>query len=161
MTILTLQCCHASFISCLKEVREIKFMYLLEGIMFIGSALFALPRWGLTGMLACSLICSCLITWGNGTWRMAKLLQKNQQASLLSLHVPLAKALLVTIPCCLGLLIATRGMPIFFQLVIVCGISAGVGVVAAFRFALPEPLSAELLGKFPVPLRRFSSLLGR
>ena len=44
----TQQCCHNSLIMCLKHIRGLKYIFLLEGVLFVGVAVFVLPANGIT-----------------------------------------------------------------------------------------------------------------
>lgn len=159
MLLLTQQCCHTSFIACLKEVREIKYTYLIEGAVFIGASLLVLPRWGLTGMLVCSVACSGLFTTANATWRIAKLAATNGQGPVWRWQLPLLRIWAVMVPCWLGLEFLLRGESVIVQLVILCSALGLLGVIVAIRFALPQALAAELSEKLPRPLQQMSALL--
>ena len=147
-------CCHNSLIMCLKQVRELKYSYLVEGMVFIVSAILVLPQWGITGMLACSIVCTCLFTLGNGVWRVASLSRTNHQPALWKWQQPLLRLLAVLVPCWLIMRHLVRDLPEIIQLP-VQGVCLGfIGVLAAVAFALPANLSNEIAGKLPRPFHR-------
>jgi hypothetical protein len=63
--------CHTSLVGITKEIRGMKFVYLLEGIAFVTLSLL-LVRWlGITGILLAALICNLGITGQYGMNRTA------------------------------------------------------------------------------------------
>jgi O-antigen/teichoic acid export membrane protein len=73
LVLLTQTGCHNSLIISFKQIRALKFFYLIEGAVFIGVGWLALARWGFTGMLVCSLICTAIFTLAYGTYRIGEL----------------------------------------------------------------------------------------
>ena len=100
-----------------QAIRELKYTYLVEGLVFIMMASLVLPRAGISGMLVCSLICTLLFTYANGVWRVAKLARENQQPRLLRWHDPLARYLLFLLPGGLATEWLLRDTPAWFHLV--------------------------------------------
>lgn len=159
LVVLTQQCCHNSFIACLKQIRGLKYVYLLEGIVFVGVTLVILPSTGLTGMLACSLAATVLFTWLVGSWRVAQLLDGRIKLLLWDWQLPLIRILTALVPCWLAANWALSAAPVWLRLVI-NGVSlVAVGTWISIRFALPRELSNELIAKLPRPMQRPVSFL--
>jgi O-antigen/teichoic acid export membrane protein len=154
LLIMTQQCCHNSLIICLKQVRELKYTYLLEGMVFTIAAIVVLPRGGITGMLVCSLVCTLIFTTANGVWRVAGLARKNQQSSLWTWQWPQLRVLLVMTPCWLLPAWLLRDVTLWWRLLILFFFLGLGGFLVAVWFALPRHLTLELLGKLPLPVQR-------
>ncbi|MEP6662805.1 MAG: oligosaccharide flippase family protein [Verrucomicrobiota bacterium] len=161
LLVLMQQCCHNSFIACLKEVRELKYTFLVEGVMFILLAYWVLPRAGITGMLVCSVVCSLAFTWANGTYRIARLVKESQKESSFKWLLPLGRLLLVLVPSWLAVAWLVQGVPEIIQFVLICGLLSVLGVVVAMRFSLPRALAVELSERLPIPLQRSFAFLVR
>lgn len=161
LIVLTQQCCHNSLIMCLKEIRGMKYVYLLEGILFIGVAIVILPSTGMTGMLICSLMATTLFTWLCGVWRVAGLSGKGWRPLVWDWQRPLLWILGVMVPSWLAMEWTLRGSPDWMRLVISGGLLTMIGTWVSLRFALPSDLVTEIVGKLPSPLRRVSAILGR
>jgi O-antigen/teichoic acid export membrane protein len=157
----TQQCCHNSLIMCLKEIRGLKYVYLLEGVVFIFAAAVLLPSTGLTGMLICSLLATTLFTWLCGVWRVAGLSGMGWKPLLWDWQLPLFWVLGVMVPCWLAIEWMLRGAPDWLRLVINGSLLTVTGVWVSLRFALPSNLVAEIVGKLPTPLQRVAAILGR
>jgi O-antigen/teichoic acid export membrane protein len=61
--------CHTSLVGINKQIRGMKYIYLLEGIAFIGVSLLLVPWIGLTGLLISALVCNIGITGSYGISR--------------------------------------------------------------------------------------------
>jgi O-antigen/teichoic acid export membrane protein len=157
----TEQSCHNSLIVCLKEIRGLQYIFLLEGVLFIGVAMVILSSTGMTGMLTCSLMATVLFTWSVGTWRVAQLLGGRLTPLLWEWQLPLFRVLGVMVPCWLVIGWTLRGAPDWLRLVINGGLLTVTGMWVLLRFALPSDLVAEIVGKLPLPLQRVAVILGR
>jgi len=157
----TQQCCHNSLIMCLKEIRGLQYVYLLEGVLFVGVAIVILPSTGMTGMLICSLVATTLFTWLCGVWRVAGLSEKGWKPLLWDWQLPLFWVAGIMVPCWLATEWTLRGAPDWLRLVINSSLLTATGTWVSLRFALPSDLAAEIVGKLPTPLQRVAAILGR
>ncbi|MGH7940769.1 MAG: lipopolysaccharide biosynthesis protein [Limisphaerales bacterium] len=153
------QCCHNSLIMNLKEIKGLKYVYLTEGVVFIGVALMILPVRGLTGMLICSLGATTLFTWLAGTWRVANLSGKGWKQLLWNWQLPLFRQLIILVPCWLGVEWIVHGASDWVRLIVNGGVLTLTGLLVALRFALPRDLTVEILDKLPRPLKRLGGVL--
>jgi O-antigen/teichoic acid export membrane protein len=155
------QCCHNSLIMNLKEIRGLKYVYLIEGCVFVGVALAILPATGITGMLVCSLVATTLFTWLCGMWRVAGLSRTGWKPFLLDWQRPLFWVVGTMAPCWLVIEWTLPGAPDWLRLVVNGSVLTLVGIWVSFRYALPHSLTAELVGKLPEPIRRPASVIAR
>lgn len=160
LVILTQQCCFNSLIINLKEIKGLKYVYFIEGAVFVGVALFILPSTGLTGMLACSLLATTLFTWFCGMWRVAGLSGKGCKPLLWDWQKPLFRVLVVMVPCWLAIEWTLSGASDWARLIVNGSTLGFVGIVVCMRFALPSDLTVEIAGKLPQPFRRMAAFLG-
>jgi O-antigen/teichoic acid export membrane protein len=89
LVLLTQQCCHNSFIMGLKEIRSLKYIFIIEAGVFIVVALAILPSTGMTGMLTCSILATTLFTWLGGVWRIVGILKVGWKALAWDWQMPL------------------------------------------------------------------------
>jgi len=151
----TQQCCHNSLVMNLKQIRGLKYIYLLEGVLFVGVAIIILPSTGITGMLVCSLVATMMCTWLIGVWRVVGLSEQGWKPLLWDWQKPLIRVLIVLIPLWLIIEQTLRGTPDWIRLVANGSLLTVTGVWVSLRFALPSELVADMLGKLPQPLQRF------
>ena len=159
LVILTQQCCHNSLIICFKEIKTLKYVYLLEGIVFIGVALAVLPSAGMTGMLVCSVVATTLFTWLSGVWRVAVLSKMGWKPLLWDWQKPLFRMLMAMVPVWLVLEWALHNAADWLRLVVGGSLLTAVGVWVGMRYALPFDLIDEVVRKLPEPLRRATVIL--
>lgn len=154
MIFLTQQCCHNSIVMALKEIKALKYVYLMEGLVFVGAALALLKATGLGGMLICSVVATLLFTWLTGLFRIKKLSEISWTALLWHWQKPLIRMLTVLVPCWFGLELALRGKSDLLRLVVEGSVLGIVGTWAAVCFALPANFVEEITSKLPIGLRR-------
>ncbi len=155
------QCCHNSLILFLKEIRGLKYVFLVEGVAFVGVSAAILPSTGLTGMLVCSLAATVFCTWAVGTWRVAQLLGGRLKPMLWDWHLPLFYVLAAMVPCWLAAEWMLSNAPDWLRLGINGALLAIVGACVSIRFALPHSLTAELVDRLPGPMRRAAWVVTR
>ncbi len=63
--------CHTSLVGITKQIRGMKFIYLLEGLAFVTLSVLLVPWLGLTGLLIAALVCNVGITGTYGIGRTA------------------------------------------------------------------------------------------
>jgi O-antigen/teichoic acid export membrane protein len=159
LVLLTQQCCHNSLIICLKQIRGLKYVFLLEGVVFFAAGVVVASRYGMTGMLVCSVLATLAFTWTIGTWRAAQLMDDRLKVLLWDWQVPLFWVFGTMIPCALAVNWLLRGAPDLLRFVVNGAVLGIVGSWVLARHALPVELTAELSAKLPGPARRLVSLL--
>ena len=147
------QCCHNSLIICFKEIKTLKYIFLIEGIMFIGVSLAILPSTGITGMLVCSVAATTLFTWLSGVWRVAVLSKMGWKPLLWDWQKPLFRILMAMIPVELAMEWALHDASNWLQMIFMGGVLALIGSWVALRHALPSDLVDEIMRKLSPPLR--------
>jgi O-antigen/teichoic acid export membrane protein len=158
LVLLTQQCCNNSLIMTFKEIRGLKYIYFLEGIVFVIAGLFLLPRYGLTGMLVCSNLATFFFTWIVGAGRVSRLGGLGWKTFLWDWQWPLFQVLVVLVPCWLAAEWLLRNQSAGLRFLIMGGGLALVGGWALLRLALPTDVVSELAGKFPASIRRLFRL---
>jgi O-antigen/teichoic acid export membrane protein len=159
LVILTQQCCHNCLIMCLKEIRTLKYVYLLEGVVFVGVVLVILPSTGITGMLACSLLATLLFTWLTGIWRIARLSKMGWKPLAWDWQKPLLGVLVVMIPVGLAIHWMLPDASSWLRLVLNGSLLTVAGTWVAICFALPSDLVDEIVRKLPKPWQGASVVL--
>ena len=159
LVIMTQQCGHSSLIMCLKEIRSLKYVYLLEGIVFISMALAILPSTGITGMLICSVAATTLFTGLSSVWRVAKLSKVGWKPLLWDWQLPLFRLLAILIPSLLAMVWLLRDQSVWLQLFVPGTLLTFIGVWVSLRYALPFDLVTELVGKLPRPIQQATLVL--
>jgi len=161
LIVIAQQSCHTGMIMCLKEVREIKYTFLLEGVVFIVAAVIVLPRMGIAGMLFCSVLCSLAFTWANGNWRIAKLTRENGQPLLSTWYHPFFRLCLVMLRVWAVMEWLLRDASSWTQLIVKGACLTAGGLWASVELALPRSLTTELIGRLPLTAQKITARLFR
>lgn len=143
--VLLTQCgCHNSLLIAFKQIRRLKFVYLLEGVVFLGSAWLALPRWGFSGMLVASVVCTAALTLAYGTTRVGRLSGLGCRGVAVTWQVrpAILGVLLVASSCILHPLLAT--LPGWPGLIIGSLVAGAVAAALVVLVGLPPELLREV-----------------
>ena len=62
---------HSKLISVTKKIGFLRYIYFIEGAAFVLSSVFLIKRWGIPGMLCCSIICGVLFSGSYLVWRVS------------------------------------------------------------------------------------------
>ena len=151
--LLTQDGCHNNMIFNTKRLGAATYMYFLEGLAFIALALLVVPRFGLPGMLVCSIVCTMFFTLNYGTRRVAALLGVPAWEVWIKWLKPSACLLAVTLPVGAGLAYLTRDSSLLRLAVCVVPMAV-VGALVAVRFCVPAGLRGELVARAPSRFRR-------
>ena len=122
-----------------KALRGLRFVYLLEGVVFVAAALWIVPATGITGLLVLSLTCSLIsgvyLVWRNHALNPGAFRFWDQAAWTLPVGL-MATLIAASVIVAIG----TRSLPVQTQFLLRCGLLAIaialVGVVSLRRFRL-------------------------
>ena len=67
--------CHNTLMMVTKEIRFMRYVYLLEGLVFVVAAVLTVRLGGLPAVIGCSVVCSTLFTYSYGVWRVTRYFQ--------------------------------------------------------------------------------------
>jgi hypothetical protein len=151
--LLTQVYCHNSLIINTKRLQGLKYVYLIEGAVFVGACVVVIPLAGITGMLACSIICTAFFTLSYGTSRANRLLGLDQGRYMARWLMPAVKFSLLVLPPGVVLCILTAGAPVLR----LAGCAVPIAVIApivAIRWCIPPDLMHELISHLPNRMRR-------
>jgi hypothetical protein len=62
---------HSKLIAVTKKIGFLRYIYFIEGAAFVLSSVFLIKRWGIPGMLCCSIICGVLFSGLYLVWRIS------------------------------------------------------------------------------------------
>jgi O-antigen/teichoic acid export membrane protein len=136
--------CHAELVGVSKDVRSMKYIYLAEGAAFVALAIPLGNRFGFSGILSASIVCSVVIT---GTYALIRTATYFRQ-------MPTHVALWVARPASLLVLVGALAscVPLFFEATAMARVGLGVGVLvlivvpSLWMFGFTHAGRAEALG---------------
>ena len=157
--ITSLQTTHCNFVTVTKQIGGMRYLYFVEGCTFVAMALGLGYRWGLPGIIVCSVISIIPFSYQFGLRRSSQYFQ----LSFLDLAVewirPSLKLGVVLAPIALIIWFGTSGLPPIWRLLI-HGAAAGlVGGLLFLRIGLPPEVIREVKPRLPRLAARLLGLL--
>jgi len=149
LIVLALRHCHASLVGVSKDIRFMRFIFLLEGLVFVTLASIVIPWGGLTGLIGCSVICNICISGLYGMRRSAEYFRVPLSEIAWNWLQPLRRTLLWLVP--LAMAVCWLSAPLTaWACVVVRGVALGsFGVCILLRYGLPLALKRELVQRVP------------
>jgi O-antigen/teichoic acid export membrane protein len=135
-----------------KQMGLLRFIFLLEGLVFVGLNLLTQHLAGMTTMLVISVLCTLCFTLLYGLRRTQKYFGLSVQ-ELSCWFSPAGQLALRLIPIALGTWLLVRGLPPIWQMTTNLLITGLWGGVMLFKYGLGKQLQIELIAKSPINLR--------
>lgn len=158
MIVLTILQCHNKFVLITKQVGFMRYVYFIEGIVFVGASCLS-ARWGgLPAIICCSILCSACFSGTYGIWRITRFFQIPVREVALGWLQPMSKVLQVYIPFALLAWWVPVSSSNFIRLGICVFVSASIGGFLFLRFGVPDGFQTELIARTPTA---FGSMLKR
>jgi hypothetical protein len=133
-----------------------RYVYFIEGIVFVAAALLVAPRGGLPAVIGCSIVCSALFSGAYGVWRVSKHFRVPVREVMLIWMLPMLKVLGLFLPVAVAAGWAFSGFPPEARLGVFAGLCAPAGLYLFLRFGLSNSFQTELLERAP---KRINPLL--
>lgn len=146
--------CHTCFIGTTKQIRLMPYVYFVEGIVFVASALALVREGQLYTVIVLSMICNIAFTGSYGVFRIARFFKVSFLEVAWQWLVPTWRFLWRY-----GLFAAvvywlTQGLSPAARLLIHATTCGTVGFLLLVRYGLAAAFQTELLGRLPPPLAR-------
>jgi O-antigen/teichoic acid export membrane protein len=151
--------CHLGLVGVSKDIRSMRYIYLVEGAFFVSLALLALRQGGVSGLLLCSIAGSLLFSSPYSFWRTSRYFHTPFKVPALEWWLPALRFALCLVPLAALTWWLARSLPLRLQLVVCGGVTGLAGVPLLFRFGLDAHLRAELPGRVPARWRPLLYLL--
>jgi O-antigen/teichoic acid export membrane protein len=143
---------HTGLASQTKQFGFLRFVFLAEGLVFVGLNLLAYRLAGMTTLLVLSILCTLSFTLPYGLYRTQNYFGLSRR-ELAGWFRPTGQLALWLLPVALGTAWLARGLSPVWQLG-VNGLVTGLwGGVMLLRHGLGQPLQAEIIARAPVRLK--------
>jgi O-antigen/teichoic acid export membrane protein len=152
--ITSLQMTHCNFVSVTKQIGAMRYVYFVEGFSFVTLSLLVGYRWGLPGIIVCSLVCLILVPYQFGLWRSTQYFHLHFWDLAFVWVRPSLKLALVLVPVTLLLWLATGGLPSLWRLIIHVFAAGSIGGILFLRVGLPAEMIRETSARLPRPAAR-------
>jgi O-antigen/teichoic acid export membrane protein len=150
MIIMALVHCHNAFALQSKKVGFMRYVYFIEGLVFVSAALLTTGWGGLRAIIISSIVCSTVFSGAYGVWRISHFFNLPIKEVALRWLAPMGRVLLFFTP------IALAGWWAFgmvqdpvLRLVLNVLLSVLAGLYLFLRLGLPQGLQHELLHRAP------------
>jgi O-antigen/teichoic acid export membrane protein len=155
----SVQTTHCSFVFVTKQIRGLPYLFLWEGCAFVTLSLLFGHRWGLAGIIACSLLCLFCFSCQFCLRRSGQYFQIRFEELAWEWIRPALKLAAILAPMAFIIWFATLGLPALWRLVI-HGLAAGlIGGYLFLRIGLPSEIIREIEGRLPRPMARLLEML--
>jgi O-antigen/teichoic acid export membrane protein len=155
MVILSVVQCHNKFVLLTKQINFMRYVYFLEGIVFVAAA-FLVARWGgLPAIIGCSIVCSVVFSGAYGTRRISRFFKIAFDEVAFGWLQPMFKVLAYYLPAAILIWWLLSPVPGPVRLAINIFLAATWGAWLFLRFGIPGAFQTELLRRVParaVPL---------
>lgn len=152
LLILTVLHCHNNFVLLIKKIGFMRYVYFIEGAVFVALALLTARMGGLSAIILSSILCSTLFSGFYGVWRMSRYLDLSLWEIGVRWLWPLGRLLLLFTPLAALTWLATSTLenPLMRLAIHVafCGL---VGGFLFLRIGLSNRIQSELLNRAPKP----------
>jgi O-antigen/teichoic acid export membrane protein len=135
-----------------KRFGFLRFIFLVEGLAFVGLNLLAHRVAGMTTMLIFSIVCTLVFTLSYGLWRTCGYYGLGWR-ELVGWFRPTGQLILWLVPVALGIWWLARGLPAPWQLAVNLLLTGLWGGAMLLRHGLGGPLQAEIISRAPVRLK--------
>jgi O-antigen/teichoic acid export membrane protein len=159
MVILAVLHCHNAFVLLTKKIGFMRYVYFIEGLVFVGSALLTVRSGGILAVVGCSLVCSCLFSGAYGIWRTANYFAISWREVAFQWSSLMVKTILLCVPVAGLAWLAGNAIPApALRLAVYVLIVGMLGSFILLRYGLPQSFQRELSTRAP---RVFLPLLRR
>jgi O-antigen/teichoic acid export membrane protein len=150
MVITALLRCHNTLVTATKEIHFMRYVYFLEGLAFVITAVLTVRVGGLLAVVGCSVVCSLLFTYSYGVWRISRYFQLSASDVGFCWLAPLGSVLLRFVPIALATWWGCRWIrePVL-RLTVHAATCGPIGLCLFLRYGLPQSLQGEVLARAP------------
>jgi len=143
------QMTHCNFVTVTKEIGAMRYLYFGEGIVFVVASLLLGYRWGLPGIIVCSVACVFLFSYLYGLHRSARYFHTSFYDLALQWVAPSLKLAAIYSGVAVVTWFCTPALPILWRLVVHAAVATLGGGLLFLRFGLPRAMIHEAQARLP------------
>lgn len=148
MVVLALVHCHCGLAAVTKRIGFMRYIYFMEGSLFIVVGSFTATKGGFSALVATSILCSMILSCSYGIWRTTREFDLSV-AAVFGWMIPSARLFVPLSALALLLYFASRSFVPEIQLPLYAVILGGAGTVLFIRLGLGSDLRQELRTRIP------------
>jgi O-antigen/teichoic acid export membrane protein len=149
LIVLSILHCHNCFVLLTKNVGFMRYLYFVEGIVFVIATL-VVARWGgLRAIIVSSVICSVTFSGAYGVWRISRYFGLPVHEIALTWSKPMGKVLLLFIPVALLAWWGSQPLTDGMRMLIGISLCSTAGLCLLLRYGITTAFQTELLQRAP------------
>jgi len=160
LPILVMVRCHTGLAGLTKEFRFMRYLYFVEGLVFVSVAWIGLRYGGMTTMLMLSILCSLVFSYPYSILRTANMFGLEWITVAAQWMGPSFRLAILLAPAALVAAWTTKSLPPTARLAICAGVVGCLGAYLLPRWGLDQGLRRELIERIPQRLRWLRPCLG-
>jgi O-antigen/teichoic acid export membrane protein len=155
LIVLAAQYCHVGFVGVTKDIRFARWIFLVEGVVFVVLASFV-ARWaGLAGIIGCSAVCTICISGAYGMRRSCEYFAIPWTEPGWNWLKPLGRTLLGLVPLAVAVWWLTEPLAEWQRMLLRGVLLGSLGSCLLLRYGLPIELKRELIQRLPESVGRW------
>jgi hypothetical protein len=135
-----------------KQIRFLRYIYFIEGVVFVASALVLAHQGELYTIILASLVCNMLFTLNYGMYRVVHFFRLSLREVAWQWLAPMRRFLLRAVPLALLTWWLTRPLPPLPRFVIHAVESGTLGLFLLAKYGTPAAFQDELVRRVPAPV---------
>jgi O-antigen/teichoic acid export membrane protein len=149
--VLSMQTTHCCFVTVTKEIGAMRYVLFLEGCSFIGLALLLGCRWGITGMIVTSIVCTLAFSYQYSLRRSQRFFHCSLKEISVEWFIPSLKLAFVFAAIATAVSFLDTGLPALWRLAIHVLVALAVGGILFLRLGFPVEMIREAALQLPRP----------
>ena len=135
---------HTGLIGLTRDFRFLRYVYFLEGLFFVVTALVALHFGGIQGMIITSIVASLLFSSGYSVRRNAQYFKTTPREIVIGWMRPSIRLAILLLPIAVAVWLSTRYLPAAWRLSINAAVVGTAGMILLWRYGLEGSVRDEL-----------------
>jgi O-antigen/teichoic acid export membrane protein len=161
LIVLSVRHCHANLVGVTKDIRFMRFIFILEGLVFVVLASLVAHWAGLAGLIGCSVVCTAGISGLYALWRSSKYFDIPLSEVAWDWLRPVRRALLVLVPLTVAVYWLSEPLTVWARVLLRGVLLGSLGACVLLRYGLPAELKRELMRRMPNSIgRRMRPIMG-
>ena len=154
MIVMAILHCHNGLVLQTKRAGFMRYIYFIEGVVFVAAALLTAKWGGLPAVIICSIVCSTAFSGAYGVWRVSLYFDLPVREVGLSWLAPMGRVLALFVPAAMVTWWLFKGVNEPLKRLAINGLVTGtLGLCVLLRFGLSRSLQRELLERAPTAIR--------
>jgi O-antigen/teichoic acid export membrane protein len=149
MVVLALLHCHNTFVLLTKKIGFMRYVYFVEGVVFVTLSVLVARQGGLSAIIACSIACSTVFSGAYGVWRISHYFDFPLREVGLDWLRPMGRMLLFYLPLAALAWWALMPLSAMARLAVNGLVSLVAGGFLFLRFGLPSEFQREIVSRSP------------